>query len=160
MRRKRVKVNGRGPEKSGGPPQQGKDRFRLIPARVRQSAIMRRACAYPAARTRGYIIKTQGQVPDTRSGLRNAAGKNFGNAVAYAACSGAALNDEQRTGVHTQCTNSPQKGLFLISSPMLVAGPCPGKTFVSSGREKSFSCMERKSAAWSPKGKSVRPMER
>src|SRR5690606_24432194 len=57
------------------------------------------------------------------------------------------------------CIQARTNGLYRFSSPMVVAGPCPGYTFVSSGNVYSFSRMERANWSKSPPGKSVRPME-
>ena len=43
---------------------------------------------------------------------------------------------------YVQISNSPQKGLCSRSSPIVVAGPWPGYTVVSSGSLKSFCFME------------------
>ncbi len=51
-----------------------------------------------------------------------------------------------------------KKGLFSISSLILVSGPWPGYTTVSGGRAKSLVRMFSISCSWSPPGRSDRPI--
>src|ERR1700674_3764323 len=52
-----------------------------------------------------------------------------------------------------------RNGLLSRSSPMLVNGPCPGTTTVSSGRASTVPCSDCMIFCIDPPGRSVRPME-
>ena len=52
-----------------------------------------------------------------------------------------------------------QEGVAAASTPIVEVGPCPGRNAVSSGKLRSCSRIERSKVAWSPRGRSVRPME-
>ncbi|EAL13842.1 hypothetical protein protein [Bacillus cereus G9241] len=51
-----------------------------------------------------------------------------------------------------------KNGLFSFSKPMLVSGPCPHNTAVSSGNTNNFSSILPINSAKLPPGKSVLPM--
>jgi len=54
---------------------------------------------------------------------------------------------------------SARNGLVARSRPIVVVGPCPGSTTVSSASGSTLVRSERSIAWWSPPGRSVRPME-
>ena len=51
-----------------------------------------------------------------------------------------------------------RNGFVSRSSPIVVSGPCPGVTWVSSGRASTRVCSERMIFSNDPPGKSVRPI--
>src|ERR1035437_1607838 len=52
-----------------------------------------------------------------------------------------------------------RNGFVSRSSPMVVSGPCPGTTMVSSGSASTGPCNDRMIFSYEPPGKSVRPIE-
>ena len=52
-----------------------------------------------------------------------------------------------------------KNGLNLFSARSVVSGPCPGYTFVCSGRISSFVFIASINVSWLPEGKSVLPIE-
>ena len=86
--------------------------------RTRRTEIL----AGPAADAGGDGVAAQGLKAHPGPGLDRAFGEKAGQVVGNAVRPGAA--QKRQNPVHAP--NSPQKGLFLRSSPMLVAGPWPG----------------------------------
>ena len=116
-----VKIDGCGQQHQGGGLEQGEEFLGLVVA-PGQHAGMGRPGAGPAADTGRDPVPAQRLKAYFGPGLGRAFGKKAGQAVGNAAGPGTA--QERQNLVHAG--NSPQKGLFLRSSPMLVAGPWPG----------------------------------
>ena len=117
---------------------------------------MRRLCASAASCARLDGMRAQRHARSRAAALLEAGGKRLGQQVRNPVRMRTAHEDERRS----HSSNSPQKGLWRRSSPMVVAGPWPGYTVTSSGSRNRVSRMERSNWSWLPPGKSVLPMER
>ncbi len=117
---------------------------------------VRRLGASGASCARLDGMRAQRHAGSRAAALLEAGGKRLGQQVRNPVRMRTAHEDERRS----HSSNSPQKGLWRRSSPMVVAGPWPGYTVTSSGRRNRVSRMERSNWSWLPPGKSVLPMER